>query len=133
MLGVLLQLHYFNLFLVLGASLIASIWGFILYFTTKTMNQSWRIALYVTAIAAALQGVFGILMLALGGKPSTGTGIYYLHYVYGAIALLSLPIAITYATAGKNPRRDVLIYSLAALIVFAAGFRGWMTGPVHWP
>jgi hypothetical protein len=30
-------------------------------------------------------------------------------------------------------RRDVLVFSLAALVLFAAGFRAWMTGPVHWP
>jgi len=40
---------------------------------------------------------------------------------------------LSYATGGKKPRRDVLVYSIAALILFAAGFRAWMTGPVHWP
>jgi hypothetical protein len=71
--------------------------------------------------------------LLLGQKPGTGQGLYYLHYVYGALVVLALPVALTYATDGKKPRRDVLIFSLAAIVIFAAGFRAWMTGPPTWP
>lgn len=135
MLNVVIELHYLNLFLVLALSLIVGVWGLILFFRkrTETMNKSWRIALIVTAIVAVLQGIFGVTLLVLGGKPGTGTGLYYLHYVYGGIVALAIPVALTYTTSGKNIRRDVLIYSLGALILFAAGFRAWMTGPIHWP
>jgi heme A synthase len=129
------QLHYFNLFLVLAASLVAGIWGLVLFFMKKTTTiyRPWRITLIFTAIVALLQGVFGILLVLLGQKPGTGTDLYYLHYVYGGIVALAIPVALTYATSGKNVRRDVLVFSLAALVLFAAGFRAWMTGPVHWP
>jgi heme A synthase len=129
------QLHYFNLFLILAASLVAGIWGLVLFFMKKTTTiyRPWRITLIFTAIVALLQGVFGILLVLLGQKPGTGTDLYYLHYVYGGIVALAIPIALTYATSGKNVRRDVLVFSLAALVLFAAGFRAWMTGPVHWP
>ena len=129
------QLHYFNLFLILAASLVAGIWGLVLFFMKKTTTiyRPWRILLIFTAIVALLQGVFGILLVLLGLRPGTGTDLYYLHYVYGGIVALAIPVALTYATGGKKPRRDVLIYSIAALILFAAGFRAWMTGPVHWP
>ena len=129
------QLHYFNLFLILAASLVAGIWGLVLFFMKKTTTiyRPWRILLIFTAIVALLQGVFGILLLLLGLRPGTGTDLYYLHYVYGGIVALAIPVALTYATSGKNVRRDVLIFSIAALVLFAAGFRAWMTGPVHWP
>jgi len=129
------QLHYFNLFLVLAASLVAGIWGLVLFFMKKTtpIYRPWRILLIFTAIVALLQGVFGILLVLLGLRPGTGTDLYYLHYVYGGIVALAIPVALTYATSGKNVRRDVLVFSLAALVLFAAGFRAWMTGPVHWP
>jgi len=129
------QLHYFNLFLVLAASLVAGIWGLVLFFMKKTTTiyRPWRILLIFTAIVALLQGVFGILLVLLGLRPGTGTDLYYLHYVYGGIVALAIPVALTYATSGKNVRRDVLIFSIAALVLFAAGFRAWMTGPVHWP
>ena len=129
------QLHYFNLFLILAASLVAGIWGLVLFFMkrTTTIYRPWRILLIFTAIVALLQGVFGILLVLLGLRPGTGADLYYLHYVYGGIVALAIPVALTYATSGKNVRRDVLIFSIAALVLFAAGFRAWMTGPVHWP
>ncbi|HEX6555987.1 MAG TPA: hypothetical protein VF026_24730 [Ktedonobacteraceae bacterium] len=129
------QLHYFNLFLILAASLVAGIWGLVLFFMkrTTTIYRPWRILLIFTAVVALLQGVFGILLVLLGLRPGSGSDLYYLHYVYGGIVALAIPVALTYATSGKNVRRDVLIFSIAALVLFAAGFRAWMTGPVHWP
>jgi len=119
------QLHYFNLFLVLAASLVAGIWGLALFFMkrTRTIYRPWRITVVITAILALLQGIFGVTLVLLGQKPGTGTGLYYLHYVYGGIVALAIPVALTYATSGKKPRRDVLIFSIAALVLFAAGFR----------
>ena len=135
MLDFILQLHYFNLFLVLAASLVAGIWGLALFFMkrTETIYRPWRITILVAAILALLQGLFGVILVLLGQKPGTGTGLYYLHYVYGGIVALAIPVAVTYATSGKKPRRDVLIFSIAALVLFAAGFRAWMTGPLQWP
>ncbi len=91
--------------------------------------KPWNIALTVTAIVSILQALLGITLVLLGQRPGTGTGLYYLHYVYGAIVALSIPVAITYTTSGKHIRRDVLILSLAALILVAAGVRALMTGP----
>src|SRR5579859_4369755 len=135
MLDIILQLHYFNLFLVLASSLVAGIWGLALFFMkrTETIYRPWRITILVAAILALLQGLFGVILVLLGQKPGTGTGLYYLHYVYGGIVALAIPVAVTYATSGKKPRRDVLIFSIAALVLFAAGFRAWMTGPIQWP
>jgi Na+/H+ antiporter NhaC len=148
-----LTLHSYNVYLVIAAGLVAGVWGLILFFGSKELKlaraksgedeqekaasaekvkqilKPWRILLYVTAALAALQGLFGVIMLLLGLKPGGGTGLYYLHYVYGAIVALALPVAVTYATGGKDWRRDVLIYSIAALILAAAGVRAWMTGP----
>ncbi|MFL5660989.1 MAG: hypothetical protein ACJ8BW_06520 [Ktedonobacteraceae bacterium] len=133
--NVVVELHYLNLFLVLTTGLVAGIWGLILFFTKKTgtIYKPWRIALIIAAADGLLQGVFGVTLLLLGQKPGTGQGLYYLHYVYGALVVLALPVALTYATDGKKPRRDVLIFSLAAIVIFAAGFRAWMTGPPTWP
>jgi len=135
MFHVVIELHYLNLFLLLGLGLITGIWGLILYFRkkTETISRPWRIALIITAADGLLQGIFGVTLLLLGQRPGTGTDLYYLHYVYGGIVALAIPVALTYATGGKKPRRDILVFSIAALILFAAGFRAWMTGPVHWP
>jgi heme A synthase len=127
--GFVLFLHSYNVYLVLAASAITGIWGLVLFFMKKTMNQAWLIALKVTAVLAALQAVFGIIMVASGLKPGGGTDLYYLHYVYGSIVALGIPVALTYTTSGKDKRKDLLIFSIAALIMLAAGVRAFMTGP----
>src|SRR5437763_15097357 len=124
------QLHYFNLFLILAASLVAGIWGLILFFMKKTATiyRPWRILLIVTAVDALLQGLFGVILVLLGQKPDGGTGLYYLHYVYGGIVALAIPVALTYATGGKHPRRDLLIFSIVSLVLVAAALRALTTG-----
>ncbi|WP_069804439.1 hypothetical protein [Thermogemmatispora onikobensis] len=128
---VFITLHYWNQFLVLATGAITTIWGFVLFFTkrTETLNPAWRVALIVTGCVAALQGLLGIIMVIMGLRPGTGTGLYWLHYVYGAIVVFILPVALTYSSSGKNVRRDVLIFSIATLILVAAAIRAMMTGP----
>ena len=129
MVDVISNIHFLNVVLVLASGAVTGVWGLILFFMKKPINRPWRISLIVTAVIAALQAVLGITLVLLGQKPGTGTGLYYLHYVYGAIVVLAIPIAITYATGGKNQRRDLLIFSIAALILVAAAIRALMTGP----
>ncbi|HEV2655533.1 MAG TPA: hypothetical protein VGT82_11260 [Ktedonobacteraceae bacterium] len=157
-------LHTYNVYLVILAGLVTTIWGFILFFRTRSIAaggavsvspageqeatpsikvdltvqneevkeraKSWRIALTVTVVLALIQGVFGLTMVLLGLRPGRpDDSLYYLHFVYGGIVALVIPVATTYATGGKNRRRDILIYSIAALILTAAAVRAWMTGP----
>ncbi len=145
MLPVVLNLHLFNMVLVLTTSTITGIWGLVLYFRLRPkkvvaetdgpaevateesgkLNHPWKIALIVTAIDGLLQGLLGVTLVLLGQKPGGGS-LYYLHYVYGAIVLLAIPVGYTYAS--KSARRTTLILSLAALIIAAAGARAMMTG-----
>lgn len=155
MLPIVLDLHLYNMVLVLTTSVITGIWGLILYFrfpkkkageglkeevagaeeaagaeksiaaSKETFNQPWKIALIITAIDGLLQGLLGMILVLLGQKPGGGS-LYYLHYVYGAIVLLAIPVAYTYAT--KDMRRTILVLSIAAWVIAAAGARGMMTG-----
>ena len=128
MVDVVSNLHFYNMVLVLASGTVTGVWGLVLFFMKKPMIRPWRISLIVTAVVALLQALLGITLVLLGQKPGTGTGLFYLHYVYGAIVALAIPIAITYATGGKNQRRDLLIFSIAALILVAAAIRALMTG-----
>ncbi len=84
-------LHLFNAFLILLAALIAGVWGLILYFRKREMIKPWRIMLIVVLVLGLLQGLFGVTMVLMGLKPGGGTGLYYLHYVYGGIVALGIP------------------------------------------
>lgn len=128
MVNVISNLHFLNMFLVLASGTISGIWGLVLFFMKKTLNRPWRTTLIITAVIAALQALLGIILVLLGQRPGTGTGLYYLHYVYGAIVVLAIPVAITYATGNKNSRRDILIFSIASLILVAAALRALTTG-----
>ena len=124
------NLHFFNAILILIAGTVTGVWGLILFFMKKqTIIRPWRIALIFTAIVGFLQAVFGIILLLMGQHPGSGTGLYYLHFVYGGIVALAIPVAVTYATGGKKPRRDMLIFSIIALVLVAAALRALVTGP----
>ena len=130
MADVILTLHSYNVYLVLLAATVAGIWGLILYFRKREMIRPWRISLLTALGLGVLQGIFGLIMVFLGLKPGTGTGLYYLHYVYGGIVVGAIPLVwMSFTTNGKNQRRDMLFYSIAALVIVAAGVRAWMTGP----
>ena len=126
MVNVFSTLHVWNMILVLITGTVSGVWGLILFFTKRAANPPWRISLTVTAVVGLLQALLGIVLVLLGQKPAGGS-LYYLHYVYGGIVALAIPVAITYATGGKNPRRDMLIFSIAALVIVAAGARALMT------
>lgn len=126
-----LLLHSYNVYLVLVAAAVTGVWGLFLYFRKMEVQKAWRILLIVTAALSGIQALLGITLVTLGLKPGTGTDLYYLHYVYGAIVALGIPVAVTYATGGQKPRRDMLIFSIAALVLLAAGVRAFMTGPAQ--
>jgi hypothetical protein len=129
MLDIVVNLHLYNMVLVLTTSTVAGVWGLILYFTNKApqqLNPTWKIALYVAAGDGLLQALLGITLVLLGARPGGGD-LYYLHYVYGGIVALALPVAVTYVNKDKV-RLGVLIFALAALIIAAAAGRAMMTG-----
>ena len=109
------------------------------FLDAERIREYFRYALLVTAALGALQAVFGGLLLLMGQRPADA-----LHYVYGAIVLLAIPVAYAYsgeAPSGSQPgtanalrdeqghlRREVIIFTIAALAVAAAAIRAWMTG-----
>ena len=124
------NLHFVNMILVLASGTITGIWGLILFFMKKTIIRPWRISLIFTAVVSLLQALLGITLVLMGQRPGKpGDSLYYLHFVYGGIVALAIPVAVTYATAGKQPRRDLLIYSIVSLVLVAAAVRALMTGP----
>src|SRR3989442_294528 len=92
------------------------------------LNRWWRIALIVTIVIAGIQGLLGLTLALLGARPGTGTGTYWLHYVYGGLAFALIPGVWLYFNMGRDTRRDTLIFSIAALVAVAAALRALSTG-----
>ena len=128
--GLVLTLHTYNVYLIWLTFAVTGIWGLILYFQKRDMIKPWRISMIIALAVGVLQGLFGVYMVIRGLKPGGGTDLYYLHYVYGGIVALGIPLTwLSFTTSGRDRRKDLLVYSIAALIIVAAAIRAWMTGP----
>jgi hypothetical protein len=84
----------------------------------------YRSALNVTGGLALIQAALGGILLILGARPNDS-----LHYVYGILVLVAVPVAYTYASGKiERSRRDLLFFVLAAVVVAAAAVRAYATG-----
>jgi heme A synthase len=113
------------LFIWLVAGL-ATIWGIVLIIRKRGMDRVMRVLLGVTGGLGIVQALVGGVLWLSGARPAD-----QLHYVYGLIVLAAVPVAFTY-TDNKSVRRDMIIFTVAALVVVAAAVRAFMTGaPAH--
>ncbi len=87
------------------------------------VRQLFRYALAVVAGLGVLQALFGGLLLLLRCQPRD-----QLHYVYGLIVLLSIPVAFAYSDQAQA-RRDVIIMTIAVVAILGAALRAFATGP----
>lgn len=127
---IILLLHQYNPYLIILTYAVAGIWGLILFFMRHTaLTKSWRVITSVAVGLSVLQGLLGLIMILQGKQAGDGQGSFYMHYVYGAIAILGIPLVwVAYSSNTKNRRWDVLVYSIAVLFLAAIAFRGWSTG-----
>jgi heme A synthase len=98
------------------------IWGLIMYFRKLAPGGGFRATLVLTEVLFIVQGLIGGLMVGEGRRPRDG-----LHWLYGILLLIVLPIAATY-TAGRGPRREALVYGLAGLFMAGLTIRAFTTG-----
>ena len=88
------------------------------------ISPLFRSAVRVTGYLALLQAILGGILFLMGGRPTD-----QLHYVYGLVVLLAVPVASVYATGKREQaRRDLIILLIGALVVAAAAVRAFMTG-----
>jgi heme A synthase len=115
-------LHGLGARALLAFAVVLAIWGTYLYFRRAELSGGFRSSYLIMAGLTAVQGLLGLVALALGGRPTT-----LLHLVYGAFAVLFLPGAYLYAHGGSR-RREAVIVAGAAWVVSIAYFRGIATG-----
>lgn len=85
-------------------------------------TRIFRVLMWVTAGLGVIQAIFGGLIYLNGGRPGD-----QLHFVYGGIVLLAIPVAYVYSDQ-KRVRRDLIIMVIAVVAVIGAAVRALMTG-----
>jgi len=105
-----------------GYAVLLALWGTYHYLRKKDLTSVFRKAYLGLAGLTALQGVFGVVAFALGGRPAE-----FVHIAYGIFALIFLPGA--YLSSAPRPHRnETLILAIAAWVVAVAYVRGIVTG-----
>ncbi len=116
-------LHFYLVPLILLGGGLGTIWGIVLLVRKRATDRVMRWLMYITAGLGVLQAlVGGILFLFFGARPED-----QLHFVYGLIVLIGIPVALVYAD-NKSARRDLIVYTIAIAAVAAAAVRALMTG-----
>jgi hypothetical protein len=142
MAGFILGVHNLDVWLILAAAAVALVAGLAWLALTRrassttgadgaitadpTVNLTARIfryALLVCAGLGVLQALLGGLLLLFGDRPRDN-----LHFVYGLIVALAVPVAFAYSDQ-RQVRRDIIIMTIAAAAILGAAVRAWMTGP----
>ncbi len=132
----LLSLHFLMVPLILAAGALTLIAGITLLVLRRGLSDAdapgsgsvprftriFRVLLWVTAGLGAIQALFGGLIYLNGGRPEDA-----LHFVYGGIVLLAIPVAYVYSDQ-KRVRRDLIIMVIAVIAVIGAAVRALMTG-----
>ena len=126
----LLSIHNALFFVILVAGLVTLVCGIALLVMRRQVDsgaaagtlRTFRILLAVTAALGLVQDIFGGLLLLSGARPGEA-----LHFVYGAIVLLAIPLAYVYSDQ-QQVRRDIVIMTIAVVAVLGAAFRAFATG-----
>jgi hypothetical protein len=119
-----LTFHQNWAFVVLLYSLFLAIWGLFQYLVGRNPSGGYLGALIIAEGVAILQGIVGLALLIGGHRPHDA-----LHYLYGVVAVLTLPtVYFSPWLSGGTERRDSLVLGIAMLFLFGIAIRGITTG-----
>jgi heme A synthase len=93
-----------------------------MYFRRVPPSGGFRSTLVLTEALFIVQGLIGVGMFLGGRRPHDA-----LHWLYGVLLVILLPIAATYTT-GRGPRREALVYGIAGLFMAGLAIRALTTG-----
>jgi hypothetical protein len=126
---VLLTIHTALAPMVLAIGAATILCGVALFFRTRASGvappgpqEAFRFLLGATAVLGVLQVLCGALLFLFGDRPAD-----QLHFVYGGIVLLAIPVAYVYSDQ-KDVRRDIIVMTIAAVAILGAAIRAIMTG-----
>lgn len=97
------------------------LWGLFLAVRHRPLSPSYRGAAYLGVALAVIQALVGVILLVLGYRPRD-----YIHFLYGASAILVLPLVQTYLSGRKVS--VPLVYGLTFLFMMGLAIRAITTG-----
>ena len=99
---------------------ILGLWGLALGIRGSGPSPSFRGALVIVEVAIAAQGLLGIGTWVTDRPPE------WIHVLYGAALLLTIPLVASIVREG-SPRRTALMLGLASFFAMGLALRGIMT------
>lgn len=115
------RLHQSVAFTGLGLVVLTAVWAIVAFLRRRGASPGFRSALLVTEIVLLLQGALGAVLVASGLRPRQG-----LHFVYGVLAAVLIPVAYGYTTSATR-QREPLIWMLAMLAIVGLVIRAITT------
>jgi hypothetical protein len=109
-------------------SLIIGLYGLWRFFRQEGVGGNLWGILAAGELLYAAQGVVGVVLYALGGRPART----WVHILYGILLVITLPGAFAYLR-GKDSRREALIYGLIGLFLAGVSLRAISTATVFGP
>lgn len=97
-------------------------WAAWRYFRKQGVDSSYWGALIIGEILVIGQGIIGVLMVILGGRPAD-----LIHFLYGVLVALGWPAVYIYTNA-RATRSEAALYALVSFFIFGLGIRAIMTG-----
>ncbi|HEY6379926.1 MAG TPA: hypothetical protein VI316_12175 [Candidatus Dormibacteraeota bacterium] len=103
----------------IGASIVALgavgvVWAIVLLLR-RTASPRFRMYVRLLAVLIAVQGALGILLVITGHRPVEG-----LHFVYGPVLLIALPVALRLGAPAELRRETrTLLWGCVAVVLLA--------------
>jgi hypothetical membrane protein len=102
-------------------TVILGIWGLVMYFRRTVPSPGYRASLVLTEGLFIVQGLLGVGLFFTGNRPKDP-----LHWLYGVLLVIALPVAASY-TSGRQDRRQSLIYGIVGIFMAGLCVRAFMT------
>jgi hypothetical protein len=110
------QIHLWLGILVIGINLAAGVWGLFVWRQRLPANRSFAQVLAASQTVIIGQAVLGLLLLSQNLRAAE-----QLHYVYGLLP--AAMVIFAYSARRDNHLRNILIFSIAALLAAALATR----------
>ena len=110
------QIHLWLGILVIGINLAAGVWGLFVWRQRLPANRSYAQVLAASQTVIIGQAVLGLLLLSQNLRAAE-----QLHYVYGLLP--AAMVSFAYSARRDNHLRNILIFSIAALLAAALATR----------